>query len=217
MKRHQNARRFALVVGLGITALSTAEAQLPDMALAAKWEKATIIHYEAIGEVSARHVQIPPVDADLYADVTDKVSLSFDWDKKQQALVGALVFQNYPGTATNLFGMEKDCPTGNLAGAYEHFDIISVKVDDQGAIELTGKRVHPDTMVAESCGTKLRAYKGSDEPRTEYTSVMDPGILVYGSMLPADGPFSISPDGQSVIMKTVGEEDWTWTFTPSVK
>jgi hypothetical protein len=216
MNHHQNRKRAALAISLTLAALSTASAQMPDMAAAAKWEAATIIHYEVIGEVTATHVQIPPVDADLYADVTDKVSLSFDWDKNQQTLVGAAVFQNYPGTATNLFGMEKNCPTGNLAGAYEHFDIVSVSVNDGGLIELAGKRVHPDTMVAESCGTGLRAYKGGDEAQTEYTAAPDPTVLAFGSMLPEGGPFSISPDGKSLIMKSLGE-GWVWTFTPSVK
>jgi hypothetical protein len=216
MKPHQNCKRSALATTLALTAFSTANAQVPDMAAAAKWEAATIIHYEVVGEVSASHMQIPPVDADLYADVTDKVSLSFDWDKNQQTLVGTATFQNYPGTATNLFGMEKNCPTGNLAGAYEHFDIVSVSLSDAGLVEMTGKRVHPDTMVAESCGTALRAYKGSDEALTEYTAVPDPTVLAFGAMLPEDGPFKISPDGKSLIMKS-SSEGWVWTFTPSVK
>jgi len=196
MTPRQKCKRAVFAAYLSLAAVSTASAQVPDMAAAAKWESATIIHYEAVGEVAATHVQIPPVDADLYADVTDKVSLSFDWDKAQQTLVGAPVFNNYPGTVTNLFGMEKDCPTGNLAGAYEHFDIVSVKVNGEGLIELTGKRLHPDTMVAESCGTGLRAYEGGEEAHTEYTAAPDPAVLAFGSMLPEGGPFSIEIFGR---------------------
>ncbi|MES2625657.1 MAG: hypothetical protein V4628_10285 [Pseudomonadota bacterium] len=216
MKCHQNCKRIALTTALGLGLIATANAQVPDMAAAAKWESATIIHYEAVGEVTETHVQIPPVDADLYADVTDKVSLSFDWDKNEQTLVGALTFQNYPGTTTKLFGMGEDCPTGSLSGAYEHFDIVSVKINEQGLIELTGKRVHPDTMVAESCGTGLRPYKGGDEAVTEYITAPDPTMLAFGSMLPPDGPVSISPDGTSMILKSLNN-GWVWTFTPSVK
>ena len=212
----QKYKRAAITACLGSAAISTANAQVPDMAAAAKWEGATVIHYEVVGEVTATHVQIPPVDADLYADVTDKVSLSFDWDKNQQTRIGVPVCNNFPGTATNLFGLEKDCPTGNLAGAYEHFDIVAVKVNCDGLIELTGNRLHPDTMVAESCGTALKAYKGADEARTEYTAAPDPTMLAFGSMLPTEGGITISPDGKSMILKTLGE-GWVWTFTPSVK
>jgi len=40
-----------------------------DAAAEAKWSKVEIVHFEVVGEIADKHVQIPPVDADLYADV----------------------------------------------------------------------------------------------------------------------------------------------------
>lgn len=127
-----------------------------------------VVHFDVVGEVADKHVQIPSEDADLYADVADRVTLSFDWDKAKQALVGFPSFQNYPAEVSNLVGIAAGCPAGKLNGAYEHFDIVEVKVIESGPIELVGKRIHPDTMVAESCGAGLRLYKGADETRSEY-------------------------------------------------
>ncbi|MDZ4728873.1 MAG: hypothetical protein SH820_02910 [Xanthomonadales bacterium] len=177
---------------------------------------ATIIHYEAVGVVSEKHVQIPPTDADLYADISDKVSLSFDWNKDKNEFVGTPEFKNYPGTATNLMGMDEKCPTGKINGAYEHFDIVEVKPGFDGGIELIGKRIHPETQVAESCGAGLRTYPGKEVPVTEYTVPLDPAMLMLMAMMPADGPITASADGKSLIMKTLND-GWVWTYTPSVK
>ena len=91
-------------------------AQSFDAAAEAKWSKVEIVHFEVVGEIADKHVQIPPVDADLYADVTDRVTLSFDWNRKKNSFVGTPELKNHPGTASNLFGMEKGCPTGKLNG-----------------------------------------------------------------------------------------------------
>jgi len=114
-----------------------------DAAADAKWSKVEIVHFEAVEEIADKHAQIPPVDADLYADVSDRVTLSFDWNKNKNIFVGTPKFQNQPGKATNLVGMEKKCPTGKLNGPYEHFDIVEIKQSAPGeAPELVGKRIH---------------------------------------------------------------------------
>ena len=115
-----------------------------------------MIQYEVVGEVNDPHVQIPPVDADLYADAYDRVTLSFDWDKDKMQFVGAPKFENHPGKVSNLVGMGKECPTGSINGPYEHFDVVALKTTGGGSIELVGKRVHPETSVAESCGAGRR-------------------------------------------------------------
>lgn len=188
-----------------------------DAAAAEKWSKVTIVHYEVVGEINDKHVQIPPTDADLYADVFDRVTLSFDWDKKKQDFVGIPTFRNYPGKVSNLEGMEKGCPTGSINGPYEHFDIVEIKRSSTGAVSLIGKRVHPETSVAESCGKGRRLYKGAVVSRTEYIApAPDPAMLALASMLPANGPVKVTPDGKS-FMLTAQNDNWVWTYTPSVK
>ena len=194
-----------------------AVAQPFDAAAEAKWSKVEIVHFEVVGEIADKHVQIPPVDADLYADVTDRVTLSFDWNRKKNTFVGTPEFKNHPGTASNLFGMEKGCPTGKLNGPYEHFDVVEIKQSEPGqAPELVGKRIHPETMVAESCGSKLRLYNGGVTPESVFIGPPDPQMLAMAGMLPPDSPIKVSADGKSILM-TAQNNNWVWTYTPTAK
>ncbi len=191
-------------------------AQMPDMAAMEKWASATIVHYEVVGVLSDKHVQIPAADADQYADVVEKVTLSFDWDKNRAAFVGAPVIKNAPAELSNLAGMEAGCPAGELQGPYEHFDAVELKPDGAGAIEIIGVRKHPDTMVAESCGAGRKAYKAAEVAVSTWIGPPDPVMLGYGPMLGADSPIKISADGKSLIM-TALNDNWVWTYTPTAK
>ncbi|MSO70432.1 MAG: hypothetical protein EXQ88_00190 [Alphaproteobacteria bacterium] len=103
------------------------------------------------------------------------------------------------------------------AAAADKWSKVEIKQSAPGeALELVGKRAHPDTMVAESCGTKLRPYKGAVLPATEYIGAPDPQMLAMAKMLPADGPIKVSPDGKSIIMTALNSR-WVWTFTPTAK
>jgi len=199
-----------------------ASAQMPDMAAAARWEKVTVVHYEVVGEVAVKGQQIPPADADLYADVTDRVRLSFDWDRKKGVIVGKPAIVNEAGTATNLASIDKGekgkkrCPTGTINGAYEHFDVVEIRqARPREALELVGKRVHPDTEVSEACSSKLRPYKGATREVKEYISPPDPQMLAMAAMM-KQPPIQVSADGKSIIM-TAQNSKWVWTFTPTAK
>ena len=207
---------LAASAALAALAAGPALSQPYDAAAAAKWEKVEIVHFEVVGEIADKHVQIPPVDADLYADVSDRVRLSFDWNRKKNIFVGGPKFFNEPGKVANVVGMGGKCPTGKLEGPYEHFDIVELKQSAPGeVVEVVGKRVHPDTQVAEACGS-LRLYKGAVTPRTEYISPPDPQMLAMGKMLPPDSPIKVSPDGKSIIM-TALNNNFIWTYTPTAK
>lgn len=192
-------------------------AQAFDAAVMQKWAAVEIVQYEVVGEVRAKHVQIPPTDADLYADVVDRVTLSLVWNRRKGVLVGAPVIRNEPAKVSNLFGMDKKCPTGKLNGPYEHFDVVEVRQARPGeALELIGKRIHPDTLVAESCGKGLRPYKGATVAAKEYVALPDPEMLGMAAMLNKEGPVMITPDGRSFVMKALNNP-WVWTATPTAK
>lgn len=193
-----------------------AAAQMPDMAAMQKWASVTIVHYEAVGVLSDKHVQIPAADADQYADVVEKVTLSFDWDKNRAAFVGAPKITNAPAVVSNLTGMGDNCPAGEMQGPYEHFDAVELKPDGSGAVEVIGVRKHPDTMVAESCGAGLKPYKAAEVAVSTWIGPPDPVMLALGSTLGTDGPVKISADGKSLIM-TALNNNWVWTFTPTAK
>jgi hypothetical protein len=205
----------ALAASAAVCASGSAVAQ--DMAAMQKWEKVQVVHYEAVGEFRQKQLQIPPIDADLYADVVERVKLSFDWNRQKNVLVGSPTIRNEPAEVSNIVGVDKKCPLGKLNGAYEHFDVDTVKQVRPGeALELVGRRVHPDTMVAENCGAKLRLFKGAVKAATEHIAPPGPEILIMAKLMPAGGPFSVTPDGKSIVMKAQNS-NWVWTYTPTPK
>ena len=200
-----------------------ASAQMPDMAAAARWEKVKIVHYEVVGEIALKGHQIPAADADLYADVTDRVRLSFDWDKEKGVIVGKPTITNEAGTATNVVGVDKhapgkkQCPTGKINGTYEHFDVVEVRQPQgpRSALELVGKRIHPETQVAEACGNKLKTYKGATKEVKEHIAPPDPMMLVFAKA--SNTPtIKVSPDGKSIVMGALNDK-WVWTYTPTAR
>lgn len=204
----------AVVIAAG--AALPSHAQQIDVAAMQKWATAEIIHYEAVGVLSDKHVQIPNADADQYADVIEKVTLSFDWDKSEGVFIGTPLIKNHPAVVSNLTGMGDKCPAGELKGTYEHFDVTEIKPNGSGAAELIGVRKHPDTMVAESCGAGLKLYKAGDEAVSTWIGPPGPSMMALGPMMPAESGFRISADGKSMIM-SAHNNNWVWTFTPSVK
>lgn len=199
--------------------LQPAPAAAQDMAALQKWAKAEIVHYEVVGEFFKKHVQIPPTDADLYADVAERVTLSFDWNKKKGVIVGTPKIHNDAARVSNLLGMDKKCPTGKLNGPYEHFDVVEIRqARPKEALELVGKRIHPDTLVADSCSSKLRLFKGATVAAKEYIGPPDPQMLVMAlvGMIPKDSPITVTPDGKSIVMKALNN-NWVWTYTPTAK
>lgn len=205
------ASLFAGAIFLALPAV----AQMYDDAALKKWGAAKIVHYEVVGVVSDKHVQIPPDDADLYADVVEKVSLSFDWDVSKKTFVGAPKITNYPATTSNITGMGDGCPTGEILGPYEHFDVVSATADGKGAVELKAKRKHPETSVAESCGAGRKKYPAAVTDASTYIAPPEPIMLAYRTTM-KEGPIKFSADGKSMTMKALNN-NWVWTYTPSAK
>jgi len=211
----------SLVSALGFLAVPVS-AQMPDMALMQKWAKVSVIHYEVVGEITLKGFQIPPTDADLYADVTERVKLSFDWDNKKKVIIGKPVITNEATKVGNVQGVDKlqpgkrQCPTGKINGQFEYFDVVEVRQPGPGqALELIGKRIHPETQVAEACSSNLKTYKGATKDVKEYIMPADPMIIAYGG---AQGvkTIQVTPDKKSVVMSALNNK-WVWTFTPTPK
>jgi hypothetical protein len=183
---------------------------------ASELASAKTLHFEVTGIVTDPHVQIPADDADQYGDVVEKVTLSFDWDVEAGTILGTPAFQNYPATVSNLVGMEATCPPGEMLGPYEHFDVAEMKPNGAGAIELLGRRKHPDTAVAESCGTGRRTYAAADRAVSTWIAPPDLRGLEIAALVPTQTGIKFTPDGMSVVT-TAENNNWVWTFTPSAK
>lgn len=207
--------RFTAVVGIAV--LIPAGAALAfDLADAAKWASVEVVHYEVVGVVSDKHVPLAGSPADFYGDATDRVNVSLDWNKRTRKLVGTPTFRNEAGKVVNLEGIGPKCPVGKLNGPYEHFDIVKVKDNGAGAIELIGQRIHPDTQVTAACGSTLSFVKGALQPTSTFISPPDPTLLALGGMMAPTGNMRVSADGRSLIMKALNN-NWVWTFTPTAK
>lgn len=202
---------------LALCAAGTASAQLFDEKEMAKWSNAEVVHYEIVGEFSRKQVQIPPTDADLYADVTERVRISLDWNRTSKKIVGTPKIINEPGTLAKITGLDAKCPAGKVNGPYEHFDVSEIRpmAGMPETLELIGKRIHPETQVAESCSSKLRRYKGAVKPVTEFIGIPD-AIGLAIRMNPAQGGVRLSPDFKSIVVSGQNSS-WVWTFTPTTK
>jgi hypothetical protein len=209
-------KRFAPPAAFVVLFSASAAAQVYDDAALKKWSSVTAVHYEAVGVLSDKHVRLPADDADLYGDVVERVTLSFDWDKSARKIVGAPKIVNHPAAVSNLVAIEKGCPVGKLNGAYEHFDVVAMEADGGGSIELKGRRIHPETLVTQACGSSMTKFAGGVEEVTTHIGPPDPVMLAYRAMMPADGPVTFTPDGRSMVMKVLNN-NWVWTFTPGVK
>ena len=217
-----NRPQLRTVAALAASLATLAAAQMPDMAVAQRWEKVKIVHYEVVGEITLKGHQIPAADADLYADITDRVRLSFDWDKQKKVIIGKPTITNETGTATNVQGVDKlskgkkQCPTGKINGTYEHFDVVEIRQPQPGmALELVGKRIHPETQVAEACSSNLKTYKGATREAKEHIMPPDPMMLAFAKVSNVK-TIQVSPDGKSIVM-TALNNNWVWTFTPTAK
>lgn len=203
-----------LIVAAGALAQSAASKPF-DTAAMQRWAMVEIVHYEAVGEVTDKRVQIAQ-GADLYVDVVERVTLSFDWNKRSQAPVGPVMFKNLPAKVIKIAGMGDKCPTGKLNGPYEHFDVVEVKQSQRGSLELKGQRIRPDAMVAQACSSTLTPFKASTVPVSEYIGPPDPSMLALGDMIPPNSPVRATTDGKSLVMKALNN-NWVWTFTPVAK
>jgi hypothetical protein len=83
------------------------------------------------------------------------------------------------------------------------------------ALELIGKRIHPETQVAEACGNKLKTYKGASREVKEFIAPPDPKLFALAAVSKTPN-LRVSADGKSIIQTTLNNK-WTWTFTPTPK
>lgn len=206
--------KMVAAVALATSAsFADSSAQNIDMAAVQRWASVAVVHYEIVGENRSKHVQIPPTDADLYGDVLERVRLSFDWDVKKKAPIGAIKITNEPAQVTNLEGIGKECPAGKLNGAFELFDVDTATPVSGGALRLVGRRIHPDTLVTEACGKNLRPYKGAVVPQEQVIAVPEPAIMAFPSTSPT---IRKSADGKSLMIGALNDS-WVWTLTPTPK
>ena len=183
-----------------------------DMAVAKKWEDAKVIRYHVVGVHQARTAVVFG-DYEGKADVTDRITVEFVWDKKTSKILGDVKVTDGKSETKNIKSDGTNCPPPTLKGEYEHFQYVRQSIGPGGQIQLSGVRSYPAANVSQypaSCSMKPIAAGKEDKMLT--LGPADPAGMAM--TMPAGSPMSVSADKKSFSIK--GAEQWVWTFTPSV-
>ncbi|MBL0143507.1 MAG: hypothetical protein IPP91_15685 [Betaproteobacteria bacterium] len=207
-----NAKSILFVIGATVAFESPAQMPGYDMAVIKKWEDAKVIRFVVVGVHDARAMVVFG-DYEGKADVTDRITVEFVWNKKARRIIGDVKVTDSKTTLKNIKSDGTNCPPPQLKGDYEHFQYVSQSADPSGQIMLKGFRTYPPASVSQypaSC--KQRPIPGGKEDKFLTIGPADPVVL--GMTLPPGGPFSISADKKTFSMK--GAENWVWTYLPTV-
>lgn len=197
------------IVALSLLAASAGHAQQMDMALAQKWGAADLIRYHIVGVYQAR-TSIAS-DGSGQADITDGLVVDLTWKLSESKPVGTPTFQNVKTVVKNVADREPSCLPPVLKGDYEHYDVLSIREDNAGGLELQVKTTWPVVEVVQFCSGKYKAVPGKTETVPEPFGVVSP--VAFAMPLPDSDTLRISPDKKSLITKKNG---WTWTLTPTI-
>jgi len=197
------------IVALSLLAASAAHAQQMDMAIAQKWAAADVIRYHIVGVYQAR-TNIAS-DGSGQADITDGLIVDLVWKLSESKPVGTPTFQNVKTVVKNVGDRESNCLPPVLKGVYEHFDVLSIKEDMAGGLELQVKTTWPVVDVVQFCTGEFKAIPGKTETVPEPFGVVSP--MAFAMQLPDSDTLRISADKKSLITKKNG---WTWTLTPTI-
>jgi len=184
-----------------------------DMALLKKWEDAKVIRYHVVG-VHAARTKVVFGDYEGKADVTDRITVDFVWNKKTRKFIGEVKVTDSKSELKNIRSDGTNCPPPTLRGDYEEFQYVKQSIESDGQIHLIGLRVYPPANVSQypaSC--KLMPIPGGKEDAMLVLGPGDPAVLAM--TMPAGSPISVSADRKTFSMK--GAENWVFTFTPSVE
>lgn len=208
--------RILLVVGgllVGVYSVRAAGQQF-DLAAIQKWGAAKVVHYQIVG---AYHAQTPLAPGKMAAhaniEVTDRVTVEFDWDVRASALVGEARFTNAPSKILSANpGMDKECPPPAVKGPYEHIDVTAV-VPGPAGLALKGTRSYPAAGISSeapaSCAQQPVAASKAEV--SEVLAVTSPMLALMPNG--ANPNLTVAADRKSFTLKVQG---WNWTYTPSI-
>ena len=190
-------------------AASAAQAQQMDMDAMMKWGAADVIRYHIVGVYQAKTYIAS--DGSGQADITDGLVVDLTWKLSESKLVGTPTFQNVKTVVKNLADREPKCLPPVLKGELEFFDVLGIKEDLSGGLELQVKTTYPVVEVVQFCTGKFKAVPAKSETRPEPFGIVSP--VAFGMPLPDSDDLRISKDKKSLITKKNG---WTWTLTPTI-
>ena len=199
----------ALLCALGLLGVATSQAQQMDMAIMQKWASADVIRYHIVGVYQARTYIAS--DGSGQADITDGLIVDLVWKLSESKPVGKPTFQNVKTVVKNVSDREPSCLPPVLKGELEFFDVLSIKEDLSGGLELEVKTTYPVVEVVQMCTGEYKAIPGKTETVPEPFGVVSP--MAFAMPLQDSDNLRISADKKSLITRNNG---WTWTLTPTI-
>jgi hypothetical protein len=182
-----------------------------DMAVAQKWSAAKVVKYHAEGVHNGRTMVVLG-DYEGKADVVDKVTVEFTWNRSNK-IVGPITVVDSKSVLSNLKSDGTNCPPPQLKGDYEHFSSLSNSMVSRDQIQITGTRTFPPASVSNYPGScSMRAIPGGKEQALLWVAAPEPEVLGMPNM--PGSPVTISADRKSFSMKAA--ENWVWTYTPTL-
>jgi hypothetical protein len=153
--------------------------------------------------------------------VKDRFEVGFDYIPMQAAIAGKPLFKNAASTVSAVY--EGVCRQPEVAGAYEHLDVVDAK-PARGSIELTIKRTFPSggiPFVNEEgkCGLRPAAAKIDTVthtipviPGTFFgTPALAPKHVLIGESASETNTVTIGKDQKTIVV--VDEKGWKYTYT----
>jgi hypothetical protein len=209
---------MALMWVLCLAVADRAHAQAPNVELMMKWAAVDIVHYATVGEYSGEPTILTSVKGSTRkARVADRVEFGFDWDPKQYKVVGVPTLKNFPSTLVSLTAVTGG-PPPKMTGAYEHFDLMSVKGGGAPVIDLAIKTTYPAGAVPLAndvppapCGSSWDNATARSASST--MQIIVPPTMYFGAPMAMGEGGSISKDGKSFIFADMNKSGWTWTYT----
>jgi hypothetical protein len=210
MKIRLWCRRGALAAAFAGAAFAAAPAAAQvNTDVMQKWAVVKVVRYTVAGEYSAETLVVN-AGTSGYAEVKDRVEMTFDWDQTEAKLVGEPVIKNLPSEIGAMRNGAKGCRAPTLNGKYEHFTALSLKEGLGGQLEMSVRRDFPGAAMPVACtgGSEAVPAKSTTESR----EFIVPGTMVLAMPAQPGGQLTVSPDGKSMI---VVDKGWTWTYTPT--
>jgi hypothetical protein len=206
-------KRFWVPAFAAAAAIARVEAQQVDMQAVMLWSKAKVARFHVVGVYDKRTVIARRAGNYAQGDVTDGLTLDFDWNIHDNMVVGDVKLQNDTASLGQLASVEANCKPPRPKGAYEHFTASKVRSSDGARIEVDGTRHYPEVEVA-GCEAD-QSYKlvaAADESLTEFVAVPSPMMLAVPGASAGGGNAAVAADRKSFTVKSNG---WTWTYTPT--
>ncbi|MBB6093751.1 hypothetical protein HNQ60_002632 [Povalibacter uvarum] len=206
-----------MVALLGVALLVAGAFALPqalaeeDLGLSGQIRHARVVRYHIEG-VYKRWVAITPRDTASEGNVSDRVTIDFDWDLRASKFVEAPKIANIRTLVSGFRNLHAPCKAPVLKGEFEFLDAKEVIVEEGRSPAVVGLRTYPPAELALRCPESLVLSPAEGAQEAVKLTLAVPKRVLHALVTP-DPSMSVSEDRKSI---TLVSNDWVWTYTPVV-